>query len=54
MTKDELGDISGALKVEHGGEPQRLRKMLSLSFNLADRNKLINCIKSKAMIPKQL
>ena len=29
MTKDELGAISGALKMEHGGEPQRLRKMLS-------------------------
>ena len=29
MTMDELGDISGALKMEHGGETQRLRKMLS-------------------------
>ena len=28
MTKDELGDISGALKMEHGCEPRRLRKML--------------------------
>ena len=33
MTKEELGDISGALKMEHGGEPQRLRTMLSLRFN---------------------
>ncbi len=29
MTKDKLGYISVAVKMEHGGEPQRLRKMLS-------------------------
>ena len=54
--------VDNALKMGHGGginglrKPQRLRKMLSLSGNLnvADRNKFINCMKSKSRNPKQL
>ena len=60
-TNSEINQVvDNALKMGHGGginrlrKPQRLRRMVLSSGNLADRNKFMNCIKSKSRNPKQL